>query len=104
MLYILQVQYRRLAPNDCRDWVDSGEGLFDSVGEAIRAALSECGLPWRVVDEDFELNEIEYARGNEDRPPPAPPACPVCKTRYCQLSDGRWRCIDCGMVFAKDLL
>jgi hypothetical protein len=103
MRYYVEVQYNSARELDRIQWADSRAGPFESVAEAVRVAKAECGLPWRVVDEDFDLNEMEYARGNEDRPPAVPPTCPACKSWYCQINDGRWACIDCGTVFAKDL-
>jgi hypothetical protein len=76
-LFFLEVQYNRAGESDRFDWADSGEGPFDSAAEAIRFAEAKCGLPWRVVDDDFERNGIEYASGNEDRPPADPPPCEI---------------------------
>ena len=101
MLYFLEVQYNSAREFDRFDWVDSGEGPFDSAVEAVRFALAECGLPWRVVDEDYEPNQIEYASGNEDRPPADPPACPICKTNNSEHGDDAWWCRDCGMEFMR---
>ena len=97
--YFVEVQYSNVREPDQFDWADSGEGPFDSAEEAIEFAKSECGLPWRVVDEDFDDNDIEYETGNEVHRPAAPPACPACKTNNCEPGGGRWWCIDCGMEF-----
>lgn len=97
--FFVEVQYNNAREADRFDWADSGEGPFDSAAEAIQFAKSECGLPWRVIDEDFEDNGIEYDTGNDDQRPAAPPACPKCKTRNCEPNGGKWWCIDCGMEF-----
>jgi len=97
--YFIEIQYNNVREPDRFDWADSREGPFDSAEEAIQFAKSECGLPWRVVDEDFHDNHIEYDAGNEDQPPADPPACPACKTNNCEPGGGKWWCIDCGMEF-----
>ena len=97
--FFLELQYNNAHEPDRFDWADSGEGPFDSAEEAIQFAKSECGFPWRVIDEDHEDNHIEYDAGNEDQPPADPPACPACKTRNCEPGGGNWWCNDCGMEF-----
>jgi hypothetical protein len=97
--YFVEVQYNIVREPDRFDWADSGEGPFDSAEDAVAFAKSECGLPWRVVDEDFHENCIEYDAGNEDQSPGDPPACPACKARNCEPGGGNWWCNDCGMEF-----
>jgi hypothetical protein len=97
--FFIQVQYNNSREPDRFDWADSREGPFDSADEAIQFAKSECGTPWRVIDEDFENNQIEYDTGNEDQSPADPPACPACKTNNCEPGGGKWWCNDCGMEF-----
>ncbi len=97
--FYVEVQYNNVREPDRFDWVDSGEGPFDAAEEAVEFAKSECGLPWRVVDEDFDDNGIEYDTGNEDQPPANPPACPACKTGNCEPGGGNWLCHDCGIKF-----
>ena len=100
MRYFLEVQYNSAREFDRFDWVDSGEGPFDSAAAAVHFALAECGLPWRVVDEDCERNQIEYSSGNLDQPPADPPDCPACKTNNCEHGDDAWWCIDCKISLA----
>lgn len=102
MPYYLEVQYNSARELDRFQWADSREGPFDSVAEAVRFAQDQCGLPWRVVDEDYGRNQIEYASGNTFDPPADPPECPACKTCNCEHGDDAWWCLDCGMEFAKE--
>jgi hypothetical protein len=97
--FYIDLQYNCPREPDRFEWGDSREGPFDSAAEAIRFAESECGVLWRVVDDDFEENRVEYDSGNEDRLPADPPTCPECKTRNCEPGGGKWWCTDCGMEF-----
>lgn len=94
MRYSLEVQYNSARELDRFQWADSQEGPFDSVAEAVSFAQGQCGLPWRVVDEDYQRNQIEHASGNAFEPPADPPECPACKTRNCEHGDDAWWCID----------
>jgi hypothetical protein len=92
MPYYLEVQYNSPREIGCFQGANSLAGPWESAAEAARFAQSKCGLPWRVVDEGFEQNQIEYASGNLDQPPADPPECPECKTINCEHGDGAWWC------------
>ncbi len=97
--FYIELKYKNVREPDRFDWADAREGPFPSAEEAIRFAKSEFGVPWRVIDEHYEENHMEYDSGNEDRPPADPPACPACKTSNCEPGGGNWWCMDCGMEF-----
>jgi hypothetical protein len=89
MPFFLEVQYNSPRETDRIQWADSLAGPWESAAEAARFAASECGLPWRVVDDDFEQNQIEYASGNLDQPPPTRPHTRNARRTIANTATGR---------------